>query len=47
MGGETEEVKGRIKEAAGAVMDNDKQRAEGQADQAVDKVKRVANKLRD
>jgi uncharacterized protein YjbJ (UPF0337 family) len=47
MGGKTDEVKGRIKEAAGAVTDNDKLRTEGQTDQAVDKVKQVANKLRD
>ena len=58
MGGKTDEVKGRIKEAAGAVTDNDKLRVEGQTDQAVgkveqvaekavDKAKKVANKVRD
>jgi uncharacterized protein YjbJ (UPF0337 family) len=47
MGGKTDEVKGRIKEAAGAVTDNDKLRAEGQADQAVGKVKQVAEKAVD
>jgi uncharacterized protein YjbJ (UPF0337 family) len=44
MGGKMDEVKGRIKEAAGAVTDNDKLRAEGQTDQAVGKVKQVAEK---
>ena len=47
MGGKTDEVKGRIKEAAGAVTDNDKLRAEGQTDQAVGKVKQVADKAVD
>jgi uncharacterized protein YjbJ (UPF0337 family) len=47
MGGKTDEVKGRIKEAAGAVTDNDKLRAEGQTDQAVGKVKQVAEKAVD
>jgi uncharacterized protein YjbJ (UPF0337 family) len=44
MGGKTDEVKGRIKEAAGAVTDNDKLRAEGQTDQAVGKVEQVGEK---
>jgi uncharacterized protein YjbJ (UPF0337 family) len=47
MGGKTDEVKGRIKEAAGAVTDNDKLRAEGQTDQAVGKVEQVAEKAVD
>jgi uncharacterized protein YjbJ (UPF0337 family) len=47
MGGKTDEVKGRIKEAAGAVTDNDKLRAEGQTDQAVGKVKQAADKAVD
>ena len=38
------ELKGRIKEAAGALTGNDKLRAEGKADQAVGKVKQVAEK---
>jgi uncharacterized protein YjbJ (UPF0337 family) len=47
MGGKTDEVKGRIKEAVGAVTDNDKLRAEGQTDQAVGKVEQVADKAVD
>jgi uncharacterized protein YjbJ (UPF0337 family) len=47
MAGKGEEVKGRIKEAAGALTGNDKLRAEGQADQAVGKVKQVATKAID
>ncbi len=58
MGGKTDIVKGRIKEAAGALTDNDKLRAEGKADQAigqvevttrkvVDKVKKAARKAVD
>lgn len=47
MGGKTDEVKGRIKEAVGAVTDNDKMRAEGQTDQAVGKVKQVAEQTVD
>ncbi len=34
MGGKTDEIKGRIKEAAGAITDNDKLREEGKTDQA-------------
>jgi uncharacterized protein YjbJ (UPF0337 family) len=45
--GKTDEVKGRIKEAAGAVTDNDKLRAEGKTDQAVGKVEQVAEKAVD
>jgi uncharacterized protein YjbJ (UPF0337 family) len=47
MAGKAEEVKGRIKEAAGALTGDDKLRAEGQADQAVGKVKQVATKAID
>jgi uncharacterized protein YjbJ (UPF0337 family) len=58
MSGKTDVVKGRIKEAAGALTGNDKLRAEGKTDQtvgevkqvadkAVDKVKRAVKKLRD
>ena len=45
MGGKTDEVKGRIKEAAGALTGNDKLRAEGKTDQAVGQVKQVAEKV--
>jgi uncharacterized protein YjbJ (UPF0337 family) len=47
MGGRTDVVKGRIKEAAGALTGNDKLRADGKADQAVGKVKQVAEKAVD
>ena len=47
MGGKTDEVKGRIKEAAGVLTGNDKLRAEGKTDQAVGEVKRVAEKVVD
>ena len=44
MSGKTDEIKGRIKEAAGALIGDDKLRDEGKADQAVGKVKQVAEK---
>jgi uncharacterized protein YjbJ (UPF0337 family) len=44
MSGKTDEVKGRIKEAAGALIGNDKLREEGKTDQAVGEVKQVAEK---
>jgi uncharacterized protein YjbJ (UPF0337 family) len=44
MSGKTDEVKGRIKEAAGALIGNDKLREEGKTDQAVGKVEQVAEK---
>ena len=47
MSGKTDEVKGRIKEAAGALTGNDKLRDEGKTDQAVGKVKQVAEKAVD
>lgn len=47
MGGKTDEMKGRIKEAAGVLTGNDKLRAEGKADQAVGEVKQVADKAVD
>jgi uncharacterized protein YjbJ (UPF0337 family) len=47
MSGKTDVVKGRIKEAAGALTGNDKLRADGQADQAVGKVKQVAERAVD
>lgn len=42
MGGKLDEIKGRIKEAAGALTGNDELRDAGKADQAVGKVKQVA-----
>jgi uncharacterized protein YjbJ (UPF0337 family) len=47
MSGKSDEVKGRIKEAAGALTGNDKLRAEGKTDQAIGKVKQVAEKAVD
>ena len=43
MSGKTDIIKGRIKEAAGALIGNDTLRAEGQADQTVGDVKEAAN----
>ena len=47
MSGKTDVVKGRVKEAAGALTGNDKLRAEGKTDQAVGKVKQVAEEAVD
>jgi uncharacterized protein YjbJ (UPF0337 family) len=47
MSGKTDVVKGRIKEAAGALTGNDKLRAEGKSDQAIGKVKLIAAKAVD
>ena len=47
MSGKTDEVKGRIKEAAGALTGNDELREKGKTDQAVGKVKQAAEKAID
>ena len=47
MSGKTDVVKGRLKEAAGALTGNDRLREEGRTDQAVGKVKQVAEKAID
>ena len=47
MSGKTDVVKGRLKEAAGALTGNDRLRAEGRTDQAVGKVKQLAEKAID
>ena len=47
MGGKTDVVKGRIKEAAGAITDNDELRVEGETDQAVGKTKQAVQKAAD
>ncbi len=44
MGGKTDVVKGRIKEAAGALTGNDKLRDEGKTDQVVGKAKQAVQK---
>jgi len=45
--GSSDKVKGRVKEAAGALAGDKKLKREGQADQAAGKVKRVAEKVVD
>ncbi len=47
MSGKMDEVKGRLKEAAGAVADDDKLRREGKIDQATGKVKQAAEQVAD
>jgi uncharacterized protein YjbJ (UPF0337 family) len=44
MGGRIDVVKGRIKEAAGALTGNDKLRVEGKTDQVVGKTKLAVHK---
>ncbi len=45
--GKSDEAKGRIKEAAGVLTDNDKLKREGKADQVAGKVKQKAQKVVD
>ena len=47
MGGKTDVVKGRTKEAAGTLTGNDKLRAEGKTDQVVGKAKQVLQNAAD
>ena len=47
MSGKAEELKGRAKEAAGAVADDDKLRREGKMDQAAGKTKQAIDKAID
>ena len=47
MGGKTDVVKGRIKEAAGALTGNDKLREEGKTDHAVGKAEQAVQKAAD
>ena len=47
MGGKTDVVKGRIKEAAGALTGNDKLREQGKTDQAVGKAKQAVQQAAD
>lgn len=44
MAGEMDKAKGRVKEAAGAITDNDELRREGKIDQAAGKVKDTVEK---
>ena len=45
MTGKSEEIKGRIKEAAGTLTNDDKLRREGKLDQATGKVKQAVEKV--
>ena len=45
--GKTDVVKGRLKEAAGALTGNDELRAKGKSDRAIGKVKQIAEKAVD
>lgn len=47
MSGKIDQVKGRVKEAAGAITDNDKLRRKGKTEQAAGKVKEVVEKVVD
>ena len=47
MSGKTDVVKGRIKEAAGALTGNDKLRDEGKTDQVVGKAEQAVQKTAD
>jgi uncharacterized protein YjbJ (UPF0337 family) len=45
--GKSDELKGRVKEAAGALTGDKKLKREGRADQAIGKMKRKAEKVID
>jgi uncharacterized protein YjbJ (UPF0337 family) len=47
MSGKADQVKGRVKEAAGAIADDDKLRREGKIDQAAGKTKEAVEKVVD
>lgn len=47
MTGKSDEVKGRVKEAAGALTDNDQLRREGKIDQTAGKVKQAVEQAVD
>lgn len=47
MSGTTDDLKGRAKEAAGAITDNDKLKNEGKADQATGTIKNMASDAKD
>jgi uncharacterized protein YjbJ (UPF0337 family) len=47
MSGKTDELKGRVKEAAGAITDDDQLRREGKTDQAAGKIKQGLEKTID
>lgn len=45
MGATTDKVQGKVKEAAGAILDDDKLRREGKIDQAAGKAKEAVGKV--
>ncbi len=47
MSGKADELKGRVKEAAGAMADDDELRREGKVDQAAGKTKKAAERVID
>ncbi len=47
MAGKADQIKGRVKEAAGAIADNDKLRREGKIEQAAGKTKEAVDKVID
>ena len=47
MGSKSDKIKGRVKEAVGALTDNDRLKREGQTDQVVGEVKEAAEKVKD
>jgi uncharacterized protein YjbJ (UPF0337 family) len=47
MGSNVDDAKGRVKEAAGDIADNDRLKREGKADQAGAKVKEFADDVKD
>ena len=47
MAGEMDKAKGRIKEAAGALTDDDERKKEGKADQAAGEAKEKIGKAKD
>jgi uncharacterized protein YjbJ (UPF0337 family) len=47
MDGKIQEIKGRVKEAAGAMADDDSMRREGKMDQATGQIKQAAEKVVD
>lgn len=46
-GGKSDEIKGRVKEAAGALSDDESLKREGKIDQAVGKAKQTVEKFID
>jgi len=47
MSGTTDEIKGRVEEAAGVVTDNQRLKDEGRIDQATGKVKKAVERIID